>query len=207
LDLDLFSAYSIVLPAMTGIGTYRKQIKPLKKLSGLIFIALILDLSGTIFANYGLNNMWMFHSYTSMETVFLSLIFIDLLTKWKKSMVRFLLRGFCLFSVMNIIQLESLDEFNSNQRLIAGITIIFYVMTYFFQIFQEAKINRLERNAYFILASALLIYFTGTFFLFIFGKDAPTAVTLRLWDVHSILNIFLNIGYSLTLWKGVKKLT
>jgi hypothetical protein len=207
LDLDVFSAYSIVLPAIAGLITYQKQIKPLKKLSGFIFIALLLDLSGTVFANYGLNNMWMFHCYTSLETVFLSLIFIDLLTEWKRAMTRILLGGFCLFSLMNVIQLESMHEFNSNQRLIGGITIIVYVMTYFFQIFQEAKIKRLEKNPFFILSSSLLIYFTGTFFLFIFGKDAPTTVTLRLWDVHSILNILLNIGYTLTLWMGVKKLT
>ncbi len=200
------------MPTIIGIAVFtRQKIRAFKKLSVLIFFTFIFQIIAFSIGLSGTNNMWLFHLHTWVETTLLSFIFIEILTSWRKRMTQILIISFFIFSIINIAQLESLLEFNSNQRYIAGVGIIIWILMFYFQLFQEAKIERLEHSPYFILNSSLLIYFTGTLFLFIFGKYVitehnPEQVT-DYWHLHSTFNILLNIGYTFTLWMGVKKST
>ncbi|MFT5777351.1 MAG: hypothetical protein ACI837_000283 [Crocinitomicaceae bacterium] len=204
--LDNISALSILLPALVAGITFYWQTKTLRKLSVFVFATLILEISAAILSSYHTNNMWIFHLYTLLEVVFIAWIYNDLSNNRNTKIVNVLLVVFIMFSAVNIICIESLKEFNSYQRFIGGVTIIIYALIYFVQLFKEAKIERLERHAYFWLNSAFLIYFAGTLFLFILTENILADDSHNYWNLHAILNISLNLGYTATLWMGVKKL-
>lgn len=113
---------------------------------------------------------------------------------------------FLFYSFLNISFWESLDEFNSNQRYVGGITVISLCLMYFIKLFIDAKIERVEEDHLFWLSAIVLIYTAGTLFLFILGKQVHTEDNEMYWDLHSVLNIILNIGFTITLWMGTKKL-
>jgi hypothetical protein len=206
LSLAKLSAISVALPCIVAGVTFYWQNKTLRKLSVFIFATLSLEMAAIACSYYHQNNMWIFHIYTLLEVVFAALIYHDILNDWKRKLVIALLIVFLVFSLLNIIFFERLEEFNTNQRFLGGITIIIYSLIYFVQIFKEANIDRIERHAYFWLNSSYLIYFAGTLFLFILTKNILAVEASNYWNLHSVLNILLNLGYTITLWMGARKL-
>ncbi len=77
-------------------------------------------------------------------------------------------------------------------------------LLYFIKLFVDAKIQRIEGDHYFWFSSTLLIYTAGTLFLFILGKEVQTEDNYMYWDLHSVLNILLNTGFTITLWMGTR---
>ncbi|MDG1428595.1 MAG: hypothetical protein P8P87_06885 [Crocinitomicaceae bacterium] len=211
MDFDELSGLSIILPTITGAIAYDKLNGALRKLSAIIFFTVTFQPLAYELGRNGINNMWLFHIHTWVETTILSLIFIEILNSWRRLFAQLTLVTFLLFSIYNLIKFEHIFEFNSNQHFVAGITLLLLILSFYFQLFVEAKVENLEKHPYFILNSSLLIYFAGTLFLFIFGKYAVMEYvpsdSANYWHLHSAFNIILNLGYTLTLWMGVKKLT
>lgn len=121
-----------------------------------------------------------------------------------KKVIFILASAYLIFSLVNISLWESLSEFNANQRYVGGIAIIGMSLLYFNKIFVDATIQRIEKEHYFWFSSILLIYTAGTLFLFILGKEVHTEANRIYWDLHSVLNVILNIGFTLTLWMGTR---
>lgn len=150
--------------------------------------------------------MFFFHFYSYFEVIGFAFIFWDLVSKIMKRVLVVLVSIFLIFSVLNITLWESLIEFNANQRYVGGVLILIMTLLYFNKIFIDAKIQKIEEDHYFWLSSILLIYTAGTLFLFILGKQVHTEDNYMYWDLHSVLNILLNIGFTITLWMGTRKL-
>lgn len=163
------------------------------------------EIGGFYLVSKGQNNLYLFHMFTYFEAILYALIFIDLLKGSQKNVVRILLVCFLIFSVINSALWESFIVFNSNQRYLGGVFIIVYICLYFIQIFNEAKIQKIESDPYFWMTAILLIYTAGTLFLFILADEILTAKNNALWDLHSVLNILLNLGFTLTIWMGARK--
>lgn len=208
LTLSHFSAYSIALPTIIGIITFRKNNSTLRKLSVLVFFTAFAELVTTVMFSYSMNNLFAFHLHTIVEMTILSLIFLDLFKgKFRPKLATLVILGFWIYTIVNVIFFEPLSVFNANQRYVAGIIIILYSLMYYQQMFQELSVERIETHPYFWLCSSLFIYFAGTLFLFILiaSKHAQAGSTdSELWNLRSILNINLNLGYSITLWMGKK---
>ena len=82
---------------------------------------------------------------------------------------------------------------------------ILYSTMYFGQIFQDAKIVRVELDPYFWMSASLLIYVAGTLFLFIMTKELIKSENNATWDLNCLLNIIQNIGFTIALWMGTRK--
>ncbi len=206
MTLSDISAISIALPTITGLVTFNRQNKTLKKLSVFIFITAIFESLASYYVESGWNNMFFFHFYSYFEVIGFAFIFWDLVSKIMKRVLVVLVSIFLIFSVLNITLWESLIEFNANQRYVGGVLILIMTLLYFNKIFIDAKIQKIEEDHYFWLSSILLIYTAGTLFLFILGKQVHTEDNYMYWDLHSVLNILLNIGFTITLWMGTRKL-
>lgn len=208
LSLGTISAYSIILPTIVGVYTFKRNNGTLRKLSVLIFFSAIAELVASIMYNYNMNNLFAFHLHTFVEMTVLSLIFRDIYNgNFKPKLTTVVLILFWIFSIINIFFFDHLDQFNANQRYVAGIIIIIFSLLYYQQMFQELKVERIETHPYFWLCSSLFIYFAGTLFLFILIASKEILVgsnSYAFWNLHSTLNINLNLGYSITLWMGKK---
>lgn len=204
--LIILSGISLVLPLILSLINFNKVDKTLKKLSVFIFIFVPIEIFAFYLMFEGKNNLYLFHIFTYVEGIFYALIFYDILKGKMKKLIPYLFFTFLVFSIINSIYWEPLVIFNSNQRSVGGVIILIYVMGYFAQIFHEAKIQKIEQDAYFFMCSSILIYTAGTLFLFILANQVLTEENNAYWDLHSVLNILLNIGFTITLWMGTRKL-
>ena len=205
MTLSDYSACSILLPVLAVFLTLTRQNKTLIRLSVFILVTAVLETIAKIYVHYGVNNMFLFHIYSYIEVFGLAWIFYDLVKNWMRRAIVILVLIYLIFSLINISSWESLVEFNSNQRYVGGVAIIAMTLLYFNTLFVDAKIQRIEEDHYFWFSSILLIYTAGTLFLFILGKQVHTEDNYMYWDLHSVLNIILNIGFTLTLWMGTRK--
>lgn len=171
-----------------------------------LFIWFLFDIIGTTLALNGIYNLYLFHLHTYVELGFFLWVYSDILSRDKSRLLKIFALIFYVLSVLNSIFLESFMEFNSNQRYLEGVILIIVCLLYFNQLFKELKIEKLERDPYFLLTSVILIYFCGTLFLFATYNYVEKEVANYYWDVHSILNIIINCCYALVLWTG-RKLT
>ena len=207
------SQYSSLLPLLLGIVFFKQISSTLRQLSVLFFCTVVLEILAVWFIKNTTdeNNLFLFHLHTLIETSILVLVYVKIFnTSFKKNLAKTLYILFLIFSILSIIYWEPLDVFPSYQRYTEGIIIILFCLLYFNQIFQELTIQRLERFAYFWLNSALLIYFSGTLFLFISYETIRTNTTENVQYyiiVHSSLNILLNLAYSATIWFGRKSIS
>lgn len=206
MHLDEISALSILIPLISAVIVFSKLNKTLKKLGVFIVFSVITESFATYYGLNGMNNMPISHLYAFLQVPLLAWIFYDLVTGIRRKLVIALACSFIVFSVLNLILWEDLHVFNSNQRYYAAVCIIFFCAFYFVQIFIDIKIIKIELDPYFWISASILIYTAGTLFLFIFAQEVLNSKNSAFWNLNCILNIFLNLGLTVSLWMGARKL-
>lgn len=203
IELDKISLYSILLPSGM-VFLFKKYLdKPLGIISIFILFTMVLEIVNYALFLNGINNLSLFHLFTLVEYAFIILYFIILLErktdKWLLGISLFL---FIVFSILNIVKYEPLNTYPSNQRVAECILIMLLCMYFFWNLFRKSQITNLIHYPHYWLVSGFLLYFAGTFFLNIVGKIAITTDKLGFYayDIHSVLNIFLNVIYTTVLW-------
>ncbi len=195
-----------VAPILVGAVSFRRLPLALKLLFGLTIYSAVSNIITASLAYNTINNMPFFHLYAWIEMIILFFIFWNILhSKKKKLAVVIIAIALIALSIVNLLFIERHWQFNGNQLYAEGLVMIFFSLLYFVQIFQEMKIKRMEDHPYFWMCSCMLIYFAGNLFLFIVMGKYGRALNTDYWMIlHSSLMLLLNIGYTLTLWKGTR---
>jgi len=165
----------------------------------------MLECLTTFVATLGVHNVFLFHLYTPIEFAFVVFIFVYFFKGKLTSLGYFGIILFFLFCIVNVIFFESLNDFNSIPRGFEGLIVICLSIYFFFRLFIADEFIHLMKYPYFWLFSGWLLYFSGTFFLFIYSSKNAMGINFTYLIIHSVLNIFLNIVYAYSLWLGNKK--
>jgi hypothetical protein len=194
---------SILVPALVGAIFYSKLIRSVRVLSILVGLTLLIEVAARVLFEYGINNMFIFHLYSFIEFGFIALIYYQVSTNphWRK-LILTLSVLFGTFSIVNILFLEKITEFNSIQRHVELIGLAIILVIYCYKLIHEDRNVNFFQNPFFILTGGFLIYFGGTMYLFVFSKELLNGDKTSYWIIHGIFNIFLNITYTVVLWKG-----
>lgn len=206
MTLSEISGFSVVIPLVVGILYFRNRTNALKILSAFVVIGLVVEVINSLSYYSHINNMPVFHVYTYIEFAVISSIFFLILESRKlKIAIVGMAVLFYTFSAVNLVYWESLSDFNSNQFAVEALIVFLYCIAYYSQLLKNPEFIRLEQHPYFILVSGYFIYFSGTFTLFISSKELLLSSNAGYWLLNSILNILLNITYTIVLWKTRKK--
>jgi len=186
-----------------GAIFYSRLLNFSRILYAFVLFLLVVEIVARILFELGMNNMFIFHVYSFGEVAFLSLIYRNLSNsqRWKK----IILSGFLLFQTLSIINLLFLDDithFNSVQRYFEMFFIFVLLAGYIVQGLGTSLQKRITNDPAMVLTLGLLIYFWGTFYLFIFGKEILSDAHNNYWIIHGIFNIFLNGVYAVVFWKA-----
>ncbi len=203
--IDIISAFTILIPLITAGIAYKHLNKTLKKLSVFILFSACTEVLAAFYSMNGWYNMSISHLYAFIQVPLIAWLFHDILKGISRKAVIYLTIGYLLFSVISLIFWEDLDQFNSNQRYAAAICLFFFCALYYIQIFIDTKIMRIELDPYFWISASVLIYIAGTLFLFIYANELIASGKFDYWYLNNILNIFLNLGLTLSLWMGMRK--
>ena len=137
-----------------------------------IFLLLILNSSATLLADEGTNNLVITHLLALGEFIVLSLFFKEILVGdyLVKKYFRSFLAVFGGLIILNSLFLERINTFNTNAKTLVLFVIIFLSTAFFYdRSIRLMKVDAYER-ALRIMVSAILIYYSGSFFVYLFYK-------------------------------------
>lgn len=199
------SLFSIIIPVL--VGFYKKKYASLNQIQKLIFLLVIISFLGEaiggILAKAKINNLAIFHLFTVLQFLALVLIMRKGLTPFlSKKVFRYISLGFVLFALLDAFWLNGINNFNNYSRPISSILVLCFALLFFYKTLKELQIRNLESVPLFWLSIGILIYHSGSLFIFLFTNyvKSSTAALYTIWGIHAIFNIILNISYSIALW-------
>ncbi len=194
---------SVIIPFI--IGVYRfKYLNALQKLIGLSVVVTLLGEFGIyLLTILDINNLFAVHLYTVLQFAVLVLIMEKgLFPLLSRIVSRSLIFLFALFALMDAFWWNDLYSFNTYARPLSSFILLLLVLLFFYKTLKELKIKSLERAPLFWLSIGLILYFSGSLFIFLFTNYVKTSneALLTIWGIHAIFNIIFNISYSIALW-------
>lgn len=202
------SALSILAPLIIGLIHFRKLSGIMKILYVLVVVTFVMEAAASIIRLQGIHNLFVFHSYVYVEFSAITIIYFRLFDTFRWKLITVILYVFFIvFSILNIGYIEGIEVFNSNQRYVEGLMVILLCVTYFVQLMRRAEHRYLQSLPSFWLNSGFLIYFSGTLFLFMLGRELIEKDIGIFWEIHAVLNIGLNTVFVIALLKARKQFT
>ena len=145
------------------------------------------------------NNLYLTHIVPVVEFALLIWFFRVILSE---KIIKTLIVLFTILSIFNVLFLESLTEFNTIARAVEALILIIVSLMYFYRLLRDLNEQYLERSPLFWIATSILIYFSGSFFIFIYGNYImPSAkLSLTFWAIHALFSILKYILFTIALW-------
>lgn len=202
--LHKVSDFSIIIPAAVGIIWYKHMRAGLVVLVWLILISILFEAAMYYMGEKGMNNHIIGNVFIIVQYVFLSVVFYLSFSSYiirKGLLVVAVL--FTVFGMVNLLFVQGHDCFNSWTLGLANLLLMLVALLFYYKLFKEGKVQRLERYPLFWVASAVLLYAAGNFYLFIFSNYALAESNEFLyaqWSIHSVINIVTNLCYAIGLW-------
>ncbi len=197
--LSLFIAW---LPIAVLLVNYKHASPAFRPLGLLLFVNLAFFVATYYFATRRMNNLFLLNILTLNEFVFYSLFFLklDKRNRFGEGLVRF---GLIIVpvSLVNIIFVQGLFRYNSYTIPLQGIFIILYCIAY---LVYFASLGETARTPTIVLALvSILLYFSGTFFLFLFDQLVfiKSILSKQLILVNYVFSILSNLILAVAFWR------
>jgi amino acid transporter len=84
-------------------------------------------------------------------------------------------------------------NFDSISASIESVTIIILSIIYFFEQINQQQENFIYSSANFWIVLAIMVYLSGTLFLFIMARNLPEKELEKYWVINNVSNVVTNI--------------
>lgn len=193
------------IPVCIGALRFKTLSARQRVLFFLVVLSCLTELLSLLLARLRINNLFVLHFFTAAEFTLISLIYcLGLESRKAKLLVLSVLALFLCFVLYDSLFIDSLDSMDSAASAAESLLLIIYSLVFFFIILRRTEYSNLFDDPMFWFNAAVLIYFSGNLFLFIFSNyilAGSDNYFNAMWVVHDVLNLGLNILFSLALWK------
>jgi hypothetical protein len=195
------SSFSALLPAIFGLIFVKSLHGRLAWIPFLAFASLVSDGLSLMLLSRGHNTWPVVNLFLILQFIFLYLVLgYHLIGRWCD-----LLFVLCvLFSASNYLWIQTPNVLNSFATYVAAVLMIVVSGWYLIHLMTDLPVERVQDLPLFWISFAVLIYFAGTTFLFLFTNyliDHNLQVSQSIWVLHNILNITKNVFFTIALWK------
>lgn len=194
----------ILIPLGTIYFRFKRFNTIHKLLSILLISAGILSFIAYVMHGKKMNNMIISHFYTSVEYLLWSLIYIRLFdNRTIKKLIQISIFIVITFTIINMIFWQPLETYNSYSKSVESAFLVCFSIGWFYKVFVDQSIKRLETHPMFWINAAVLIYFAGSFLLFItnnFLMEIPLIEFFEAWALHGIFIMIHYLFISIGLW-------
>lgn len=162
-----------------------------------LVLALAIQEGARIMAEEYGNNLPLLHIYTAFEFFFLSLFYNEVLfkeTRFKRIFPCWLI-GILLLIIANTVYLQPLQGFNTNAKGLTQVIYIVYAVSYFF--YRTVTIISSENKLLNQINASVLIYYSGSFFIFLFAEFLLDSSSSFMHDWFWKINAILYMIYQL----------
>ena len=125
-----------------------------------------------------------------------------------KTVFTFFPVAFALLSFVNTTFIQG-DSINSFSLVVKSIVAIFFSLYYFYWLLQELPTTELQRLPMFWVNSAILIFYSGNLFLFVFTDYLIHVMNndmYLMWTVHNVLKIIEILMIVVALWMDLRNI-
>ncbi len=201
-----FSSLILILPLIIG-GINIKEVKqsPLKVIYTYCILHSIYDILAWVYALNGWRNHFISNTISYTDIIFWGYYFYKII---EVKSLRYALIGLVSIALI-LVTLSHIgadyNKINSSAQSITNITLITIALMFFYQLLNSLEIGNLFIYPHFWIAVAVLIYFSGIFFINIFAeyitfnKDRTISIY---WDIKDYLTfthrVLLAIGFWFT---------
>jgi hypothetical protein len=153
-----------------------------------------------------LNTVFLYNVHSIFNFWIISYLYFRLLNGkfWRYFIIvsNIVLLGFALYDFETLSNWNT-ERFNDYSYPIAGFFTIILLLQYFFQLLKKLEVPRLSDFPLFWFSSGALIYYSGTFFMYLVIHTVNTNHSLgRLyWPIDAILSITFHILVAIATWK------
>lgn len=204
-DIFIATTFIVMLVGLINLKTL-KRFLPLRVLLCLISASLIFDIVGTLMLLNGTHNIWLINLYSLTEYLLLALFYFTLFkfnSNWKSTLGLFYALVLIVMTIIAIAQ-SFTEHINSLFLGVKSIIFICSSVIYFKLMLDKIEFDTPWSNPFFWINSAIIIYFSGCFFIFIFSEYRDVSKTINLWDIHNIIHIIYNLLILIGFWKARK---
>lgn len=151
-----------------------------------------------------MNNLLLIRMVTIFEFIFLSIFYYKVIKV--NSLKKYYYVAFSLLLLISSYDIYKNGFFSSDSITVTYtfILLIIQSLATFYMLTQRLTHLNITCSPIFWVNTGVLIYFSGTFFLFLFNdyilKFYPK-VQIQLWIINSIVNVFYNTFFSIGYWK------
>jgi hypothetical protein len=203
--LGTLSGISILLPALAFLFFPPPAARSTTMLKYFIFGSVAFELLFAVTSFLGIYNVTFSYPYALFEGIFLISFFLFFFNTPPKKR-GWVLGIYAVLFLIDSIFLEPLNtfvSFNPIARSFNGLVVVVLSFIYFYRVYQQEKITLLEREPSFWFVSGLLLYFSTSFFTFLFSAELFTLDNDKIetsWFFHSISNLAKNGLITVGIW-------
>jgi len=168
--LNYLDTLTPLLTLIVSLFTIRKMDKKENLIIIYVGISFIVFLISNIMADNQINNMFLYHLFSLFEIIILSYYFLKSLLKKQLTLYWFILGGYFVFWVINIIAFENLKLFNSNSSVVSNLIVLLLAMYYLFEVSKSEDVLYFQKLPGFWIASAFLVSCALSIFSFVAYK-------------------------------------
>lgn len=195
---------SILLPAVFGAIFYRHLPSPVRVLTLFLFGSVLTEGIGYVCFLLKANNMPIFHLDTFLQITCVAIIYYQLFQVIQhKLLMVFVYLCFAVFTFVDLCFFTSIFEPNTLGGTIASILVIAICLFYLFHLRRHSGLVGRVRNYRVMLSVSLLIFFIGSLLVSVYSKNLMQGEVYKFFVIHSVLNIALNITYTVIIWYSV----
>uniref|UniRef100_UPI0040487971 hypothetical protein n=3 Tax=Roseivirga sp. TaxID=1964215 RepID=UPI0040487971 len=200
---DLAFVVNVAL-ALFAIVKWKKLVRNQKMISLIVFLTLVNHTLTWILMSWEIDNNWVFHFYTPLLFLMMTLIYSSLLSELISPWIfKYSIWAFLTFSVINGLFIQSIKSFNSNTVSVSTLLFVVYSLTFFYRLIRFPAKNDLRKNPMIWFNVGVLTYYTGTLMLF-FVVDSlikeSSELTIAAWVLNAAFNLILLCSYGLSLY-------
>lgn len=197
---------SILVPLLFFLLRYRIAPAILKTLFWYLVFAAIVNLAANMLAARSQPNLWLLHVYTIIEAVLLLYFFLRLLPNGTvKKTLPVLMILFPLYGIINLLLFHATSKFNTYPRSVEALLFI-ALSIYYWSTHAEAEeeYTSWTDNPYNWIVSGIILYFSSSFFLFLFSNfllvnitsQAVTNIWQWAWTIHATLLMIMYLLFA-----------
>ena len=198
------SALFVVIPLLIGYSKMRYFKTPEKFWLALVTVSAVIEIIARFHPKNHHSNHYIYNIYTVIEFCLISFFFIKIISQPKLVLIiKIFIILFLGVTAFDLISngYESMGNLSTTTE---SILFILYSSSFFYLLMKNPiHVNVLAIPAFWLNA-AVMLYFSGNLFLFIFSNYLELhseKVLVELFTVHSILNILSYSLISIAFWK------
>ena len=199
---EIAGTYSILLPLFVGFFKFRfKYFAYYYVFLFWLTCSGIANILTVAFASDGNSTILIFHIYTMLEFLLLLLLYYKMgHSEGIQKATIFCMVAFCMFKVVDIFFITGLNQIDTLAIIVESIVMIAFSFLFFAQLINE-RVPSLAVFPPFWINSGVLIYFSSSFFIFLFSTYIlqDTKQYYVYWSIHNILIVVRDILFTIAM--------